>query len=722
MQCLSSLRWAWLGAGLALAACLLLTFPALAQTIPPAPEPTAPLLTGVSALAAGREHTCALVAGAVKCWGVNDAGQLGDGTTNWGVTPVGVIGVTAATALAAGADYTCALVADGAVVCWGGSYGNKPLAVPNINGAAALAAGSSTACALIDGAVKCWGSAAAPTPSAVFGITAATAVAAGDEHACALEGGAVKCWGDNSQGQLGNGQSAHATAPTPAAHDFVTVPVTAIGVEGATVLAAGQAHTCAIVDAGAVMCWGQNYGSIPLVIPAVQGATALAAGGGFTCALTDGGVQCWGINSAGQLGDGTASDLRLLPKAVPGISNAAAITAGQSHTCVLVQNGAVKCWGSNFGFQLGDGWASRYRPLPMDGAGLSAVEGVATGDFGACALVSGGKVMCWGQNSTGQLGDNTAISRFVPQGVVGISGATAIAGSATHTCALVNGSVKCWGLGYGLSPVDVAGIAGASAIALGWDYTCVLLNNGSIKCWGRNDLGQLGDGTTTPRPTPVDVIGITDATAIAIGYNVTCAVLHDGGVKCWGRNDSGQLGDGTASEYRSTPVTVAGISGATAVATSGVHTCVVAAGQVKCWGFNGWGALGDGTTENRLTPGAAVDLGGATATAITIGWSHTCVLVSDGSMQCWGSNAAGQLGDGTRLTRSTPAAVLGIRGSAAIAAGGQHTCALVAGHVLCWGSTDSGQLAVNPGWLPVDVLAWEPGQIRRYLPLLIKPE
>ena len=363
----------------------------------------------------------------------------------------------------------------------------------------------------------------------------------------------------------------------------------------------------------------------------------------------------------------------------PASTAVAAISAGGLSTCALIEQGGVKCWGSNYQGQLGDGTTTN-RTRPVDVVGLaSGVIAISAGDRHSCALTAAGGVKCWGSNQFGQLGDGTTTNSTTPVDVAGLaSDVAAITGGDTHTCALTaTGGVKCWGsnqfgqLGDGTTanrttPVDVVGLAsGVAAITGNVASTCALSDAGAVTCWGWNSAGQLGDGTTTNRTAPVDVIGL-DAGVASISAGAgsfhACAVTSEGAVKCWGSNQFGQLGDATTTD-RTTPVDVAGLgSGIAAVSNGGAHSCALsAAGAVKCWGVNTRGQLGDGTTATPDVPVDVVGLG-ADVVSISVGSAHSCALTSGGAARCWGSNNLGQVGDGSNTNRSTPVAVAGLNG------------------------------------------------------------
>ena len=342
---------------------------------------------------------------------------------------------------------------------------------------------------------------------------------------------------------------------------------------------------------------------------------------------------------------------------------ATAITAGVSHTCALTSAGGVACWGYNghdeLGTGRGDNLSSSSTPVGVSGLSDRATA-VSAGVRHSCALTSAGGVKCWGANYSGALGDGTTDRHF--------------------------------------APVDVSGLSnGVTAVAAGYDGSCALISTGGVKCWGRNDYGQRGDGTTEDRFTPVDVSGLSGVTAIATLGVQSCALTTTGGVKCWGFNygltpvDVPGLSSGVIAittgcaltsaggvkcwvgDYGPTPVDIPGLNGVIAIAGSGLHGCALTSvGGVKCWGLNDHGQLGDGTTVDRSTPVGVSGLGSG-VTAISAGGFHTCAVTRTGSAKCWGTNFTGELGDGTTHERRRPVGVLGL--------GAKTTLAIVSGSV-----------------------------------------
>ncbi|HEX3510354.1 MAG TPA: hypothetical protein VHT27_04560 [Solirubrobacteraceae bacterium] len=373
---------------------------------------------------------------------------------------------------------------------------------------------------------------------------------------------------------------------------------------------------------------------------------------------------------------------------------------------------------------------------------------IASGRLFACAVLTTGRVNCWGENGGGQLGDGTNTGpehcevspcSKVPVTVSGITNATTVGAGDSNACAvLTTGGVDCWGsnvqgqLGNGTrtassTPVAVSGIANATAVAVGQEHVCALLATGRIACWGANYDGELGTGSDSGPDcagdcswTPVAVSGITDATAIAANAHYTCAVLATGGVDCWGYNEYGQLGDGTATGpetcvanwYCDTaPAPVKGITNAVEIATGPSHACAeLSGGGVDCWGVSGFGELGDGSStgpetcagEHCSTVPVAVT-GMTSATAISAGTYHSCAVVSAGGVDCWGANEYGSLGDGEFTgpescfgggpCAKTPVATSDVATATAVSAGEDYSCALLSGGgIECWGNDTWGQL------------------------------
>lgn len=382
-----------------------LSVQAKAQTTP---------LSGIQQVAAGGWHSCALTnGGGVKCWGMNDAGQLGDNSQTRRRTPVDVSGLnTGVVAITAGGTHTCALLSSGAVMCWGA------------NDRGQLGDNSHTYRLM---------------PVMVVGLSGVTAIAAGFLHTCAvLSGGGVRCWGDNYWGQVGdNSRTSRLT------------PVSVEGLTGVAAIAPGTYHTCALTSNGGVKCWGENgYGQLGdnsitarltpgNVSGLTSGVTAIASGDRHICAvLSGGGMKCWGSNNQGQLGNGSPFN-SVTPVDVVGVTGLSAVAAGSMHTCALLTGGAVKCWGENGDGQLGDNSrTSRWTPINV--SGLIGVPATAAGGSHTCALLSGGGAKCWGQNLYGQIGDNTNTQRLTPVAVLGGSGAlTDDHGNSTATATLI---------------------------------------------------------------------------------------------------------------------------------------------------------------------------------------------------------------------------------------------------------------------------------------------
>lgn len=443
----------------------------------------------------------------------------------------------------------------------GGSSSNTEghdAAPPDASGGSAGTAGSDSGAAGSDsgaGGSAGTGGSGGTDSGADAGPCRVVGVSAGAHHTCAwANDGAAWCWGANDRGELGTGTPAKWLAPS-------AVKASA----GFASLAAGSDHTCGVKSNGALWCWGYaafgqigagqaDVNCVCVASPVLVGSLGLqvagvGAGNGHNCALLkDGSVTCFGWNIDGQLGGGTTgSSSSFVPVTTLGKS-VSKIAVGGDHACAVKSDGTVWCWGSNDACEIGIGpptdpggcFGNACAPTPVQVSGLASVASVAAGDKHTCAVKSDGTLWCWGKTADGEIGDGNTTGdggwspacRNVPVQVVALGTDVAeVAAGASHTCARKkDGTVWCWGLdsadqlGDGgnasatcgftslpceTTPVQVAGVAGAVAIAAGGDHTCVLSADGTVKCWGDNSDGQVGDGTNvSPVAAPTAVTGL----------------------------------------------------------------------------------------------------------------------------------------------------------------------------------------------------------------------
>ncbi|HEU4410431.1 MAG TPA: hypothetical protein VFS43_34570 [Polyangiaceae bacterium] len=422
------------------------------------------------------------------------------------------------------------------------------------------------------------------------------------------------------------------------------------------------------------------------------GAGGAAGDGGAGGAAGDGGAGGGG-GAAGSGGSGGAT------------LGATAIAAGDNHTCAIVNGGEVVCWGNNFYGQLGDGSEGNDKNVPVfvetsPGVRLTDVQALSLGASHSCARLGGGEVRCWGRNESGQLGNNSQANSprpvTVSETALPLQDVTALAVGANYSCALAGGQVRCWGanaLGQlgntAPSPQLTAAtfvqrggspLAGVTSLAAGDLHACALTSAGEpVLCWGANNERQLGDGTTAPsqaQAVEVKVAGGAPFTALSLslGHFHSCARVSGDQARCWGRNANGQVGDGSPlpspPPAQPLPTVVRGVGGA--VSLDGVqalglgydHGCaLLSGGGAACWGYNVARQLGGDLTSDSSVPVSVLAAPGGPsfvgAQAVTGGLYHTCALMTNNQVLCWGGNNEGQIGDGTaELTRPHPTLVL----------------------------------------------------------------
>jgi alpha-tubulin suppressor-like RCC1 family protein len=332
---------------------------------------------------------------------------------------------------------------------------------------------------------------------------------------------------------------------------------------------------------------------------------------------------------------------------------------------------------------------------PCVGDDCAKVTAVAAGHYHTCALMADATVRCWGSNYGGMLGngaDNGSAS--TPSPVAGLSGVQRIHADYTDSCAqLSDGSVRLWGannngqLGDGTItgravPTETLGFT-VREMALGEYHTCALRMDGTVACWGLNWDGQVGDGTLEERHAPVAVLGLTNVKHIGAGAMHSCAILSDDTVSCWGLYAS-VMGSGTGSGPNElTPVRVPGLSGVVELANGGNHVCArLNDGTVSCWGKNDYGQIGGAAAQDLPTRVAGL----SGVTMLESGSNHVCAFLAGGTLTCWGFNRYGQIGNGGTSESTPPTPVAGLSNVVQVSAGTTHTCAVTAdGAVYCWG-------------------------------------
>ena len=724
-------------------------------------------LTGISKVSTGGKFTCALKTdGGVLCWGSNEFGQLGNGNagtihdTNY---PVAVIdstdtAISGISAIALGSSHACALTNAGKVLCWGsgsgGSLGNDgainkdhPVYVvdgdsssTHLTGIMQISAGVNFSCALNERSnVYCWGlglsgrlgnddSTSKDHPVHVVEtenypasmLSDVAQIRCGQGHACALKStGEILCWGKGQYGILGDNNITNHTKDHP-------VSVVTSSSDTST-YDLGDNITCKTDENGIETC--NPTPSLPTFI---SGQLEESADDSISIDLEDTEIivdisfysDQYCTQSLTHTNNANPAIISNLPwdetihiyfkrgarslcydpelsyRRIPQFSAVRQkITAGNAHTCALADTGGVLCWGKGSNGQLGDNTTTYHRDHPVavksvDGASnLDDIVEVGAGGHSVCALNSSGKVLCWGNGNIGQLGNdksdqNNALPTYVVDGD----------GSSNHLENIVQ-------------------------ITTGANNSCALKADGGVLCWGDNVYGQLGNnasgnGNNKDHPVAVkSVDGASDLSGInyiAAGSQYTCALSYTQKVYCWGRDDNGQLGNSAGATASSLPVLLVdgnastnGLSDITQIATGDNHGCALKNGNTYCWGFGVDGQLGNGESSTTDYPVLVIDAQNSTTALANIdqlsaGNGFSCAVTESGGLLCWGTQLFGRLGNNetsgfknypVNVKDSSGASASDISSISQIALGNEHGCALKNnGEILCWGTGYNGQL------------------------------
>ncbi|NQX71915.1 RCC1 repeat-containing protein, partial [Paenibacillus alba] len=695
-------------------------------------------LSDVASAQAGTSHVVALKKdGTVWTWGYNGSSQLGDASSTNQLLPMQVIrGLSDIQMVAAGDSHTVALKNDGTVWAWGlnnwgqigiGTIGIEgvPKQVWYISGVSAVAAGSLHTLALkSDGTVWAWGSndsgelgngskQTAYVPTQISGLSGVKQIyAKGSTNFAIKADGTVWAWGSNNVGQLGNGSTVN--VPTPVQ----------IGINNVASIAPGGSHTLAVKNDGTVWAWGSNNvgqignGSIinvstPVQVSGLSGITSAAAAmdGHSVVLKNDGTMWSWGLNTYGQLGDGTVTNRLTAVQVQKNVAPTVNLTwplGTQVSPTVATTSKPTIAWSLS---DAANTVFTSYQVQVLDASGLSVVDSGIVSQSTTATSGSWVVTTALASNQTYQVKmrqkDSATWSNWTTVGwlktTVEITNTSRVSAGTSFSIAVQNdGMMQAWGdgsvgqLGDGLTnrettSVQVLNLSDVASAQAGASHVVALKKDGTVWTWGYNGSSQLGDASSTNRLLPVQVIrGLSDIQMVAAGDNHTVALKNDGTVWAWGLNNCGQIGIGTTG-IEGAPKQVWYISGVSAVAAGSLHTLALKSdGTVWAWGYNGSGELGNGSKQTAYVPTQISGLSGVKQ--IYTKGSTNFAIKADGTVWAWGSNNVGQLGNGSTVNVPTPVQI-GINNVASIAPGGSHTLAVKNdGTVWAWGSNNVGQI------------------------------
>ncbi len=578
-------------------------------------------------LAAGNEHTCVITeANEVRCTGNNDFQEIGIANADDAPRLVTVPDV-AATKIAAGGGFTCILDQAGQASCWGRSLAERfgaddpaTSAVPALQGGpefSELSAGQESVCGIArDSAVYCWGSSLYDRetrsdferPGQISSEFEFVDVSTGKDFACAVATNSlVFCWGSNYRARMGIG--GHSSDPSTV-REVTLVNTT----EEFASVSAGALHACGLTSAGHLRCWGREH----------HGATG-----------------------RGELG------YRTSPVPILSELKFVEISAGEYHSCGITSEGRVSCWGRD-SYQAIGIQGSDEQPVPVVLADFDDASVIESVNSRNCVIDSSGAAFCWGDDSYGTLGNGRDVGDTeTPGPVLGGLSFAAISMSRYATCGVTTDSQgACWGR-EGYLGADVGQVSEPTIlelhpeyvdVAVGTTHGCGLDLTGKVHCWGDGSQGQLGQGSRSDSafvPLPVNRNLPGPVVQIETLNSGSCALNNDGGLFCWGDRDV----DGVSGSDSLLPAPVRPDLTFEWVDASKSHVCAIASGDIYCWGQGGRGQLGHGLLRDEDEPVQVRGLPDA-ATRVSVGDEHTCAIVGDGDVYCWGFGEFGMLGHG----------------------------------------------------------------------------
>lgn len=690
----------------------------------------------------GLKHTCVvLVSASMKCWGDNSKGQLGDGSTSdYSALPSDVnLGLDKVLAISTGAHHTCAIVNDPLLKCWGdnseGQLGDgtnidrlTPVTISLSPDPVAISSGHSHTCSILsDTSLKCWGDNSegqlgdgtnANSSSPIPIISGSNSISLGAKHTCSLDNSnALYCWGDNSEGQLGLGSTVGQKSPTQVIFSGAKFPIT---------IASGENYSCSSLNNDLLSCWG---GKSSISIPMPSSPTSLT-------------ISRWSYINAAERDLDDDSQLNIFDTHIVGDGDGDGVTFTQdiddnnpaiAVSCSVGEYGRYSCQPATVGFYVNSPGSIIKIPAspgnyvssngatsqePCEIGSFQELSGMdkcddATPGYYVDSQGSNSQIACLGGTYNPNTGSQSSSACIGSDAGFNVPIINSINSGNTHSCSILDdGSVRCWGdnehgqLGDGtransLSPILAATPLGKSAISIstGGEHTCAIFDDGTLRCWGSNSNGQIGDGTFIERTTPTLInLGLDKfAKSVSLGQTHTCALLNDDSIKCWGSNSNGQIGDGTTLDSNSPrSVTLQGGQTAISISSGSYHTCSILENfSVSCWGDNWHGQLGDGTNDRSLGPTMVLFDSEYEVRFLDSGSFHTCAIFINNSMYCWGFNSAGQLGNYELANSNIPLLIelSELDTPTYVGSGFHHTCSLLeSGYVICWGDNSRGQL------------------------------